>query len=55
MVLHGRGALLQCIDGFNGKEGEEAKAWLVRCMREGMEEFLKEVPVVVEAEIKSTW
>jgi len=36
-------------------KAEEAKAWLVRCMREGMEEFLRKVPVVVEAEIKSTW
>ena len=36
-------------------EAPAEKAWLVRCMREAMEEYLKEVPVVVEAEIKSTW
>ena len=37
------------------EKAREAKAWLVRCMKEAMEEYLKEVPVVVEAEIKSTW
>ena len=36
-------------------KAEEAKAWLVRCMREGMEEFLKEVPIVVDAEVRRTW
>jgi len=36
-------------------KAEEAKAWLVRCMREAMEEYLKEVPVMVDAEVRRTW
>ena len=34
---------------------EEAKVWLEQCMVEGMRSILKEVPVVVESEIKSQW
>jgi DNA polymerase-1 len=36
-------------------KAEEAKAWLVRCMREAMEKYLKEVPVMVDAEVRRTW
>ena len=34
---------------------EEAKKWLVQCMTDGMSQVLKEVPVVVEAEVNNTW
>ena len=34
---------------------EEAKGWLVACMKDGMGDVLKEVPVEVEAEIKDGW
>ena len=37
------------------EKAREAKAWLVRCMREAMEEYLKEVPVMVDAEVRRTW
>ena len=36
-------------------QAEEAKAWLVQCMEDGMSQILKEVPVVVEAEVKQAW
>tara|TARA_Y100000310_G_scaffold254950_1_gene262167 strand:- start:388 stop:501 length:114 start_codon:yes stop_codon:yes gene_type:complete len=31
------------------EKAREAKAWLVRCVREAMEECLKEVPAVLDA------
>ena len=34
---------------------EQAKQWLMDCMIEGMAEVLKEVPVVVDAEVKEAW
>ena len=34
---------------------EQAKQWLIDCMIEGMAEVLKEVPVVVDAEVKEAW
>ena len=34
---------------------EEAKEWLVQCMIDGMSQVLKEVPVVMEAEVNNTW
>jgi DNA polymerase-1 len=36
-------------------KAREAEEWLVRCMREAMEEYLKEVPVMVDAEVRRTW
>ena len=36
-------------------KAEEAKVWLERCMIEGMQQFLKEVPVKVDVEITPTW
>ena len=38
-----------------GDRAEEAKKWLVQCMTDGMSQVLKEVPVVVEAEVNNTW
>ena len=37
------------------EKAREAEEWLVRCMREAMEEYLKEVPVMVDAEVRRTW
>ena len=37
------------------EKAREAEEWLVRCMREAMEEYLKAVPVVVDVEVKETW
>jgi DNA polymerase-1 len=37
------------------EKAREAKAWLVRCMREALEKYLKEVPVMVDAEVRRTW
>jgi len=36
-------------------EAEAARDWLVDCMRRGMEGFLKQVPVEVEAVICRDW
>ena len=37
------------------EKAREAEEWLARCMREAMEEYLKEVPVMVDVEVKETW
>ena len=34
---------------------EEAKDWLVSAMTDGMAEILRQVPVVVETRVSSTW
>lgn len=34
---------------------DEAKEWLIAAMTEGMGEILREVPVVVETRVSSTW
>ena len=34
---------------------DEAKEWVVKCMVEGMGEYVQGVPIVVEAEIKESW
>ena len=34
---------------------DDAREWLEKCMVEGMQDILKEVPVVVESEIKAQW
>jgi len=36
-------------------EAERAREWLVECMKKGMERFLIEVPVDVEAHVISSW
>jgi DNA polymerase-1 len=37
------------------QDAERARAWLERCMREGMSELLKRVPVEVEGQIGRDW
>ena len=37
------------------ERAEDARAWLIRCMEQGMEEVLKEVPVAVTSEVRRTW
>lgn len=37
------------------EQAEEAKSWLVRCMKDGMQPWLDPIPVDVEATVKPTW
>ena len=37
------------------RDAERAREWLERCMREGMGELLKRVPVEVEGQIGRDW
>jgi DNA polymerase I len=39
----------------DASEAESAREWLVDCMTRGMQQFLQEVPVVVEASIARDW
>ena len=36
------------------EKAEDAKEWLIECMKKGMEEVLKEVPVTVTVEVRRT-
>ena len=36
------------------ERAEDARAWLIRCMEQGMKEVLKEVPVAVTSEVRRT-
>ena len=36
-------------------DAERARVWLERCMRDGMSELLKRVPVEVEGQIGRDW
>src|SRR5207249_1253555 len=49
-----------CVDdeivvGCDADEAERAREWLVECMTKGMERFLVDVPVVVEATVMKSW
>jgi DNA polymerase-1 len=37
------------------QDAERARLWLERCMREGMSELLKRVPVEVEGQVGRDW
>ena len=37
------------------EKAQEAQEWLIQAMVKGMEECLKEVPVVVEPAVGETW
>ena len=37
------------------ESAEDARAWLIQCMVQGMKEVLKEVPVAVASEVRRTW
>ena len=50
LVVHDE-VVLEC----DRQEAEAARLWLERCMREGMAELLKRVPVEVESHIGRNW